>query len=94
MCKKNRQALRKLRSEYLKSAKKNKDPIGHPSIKMFGVMVEFHASTPRQFFRSCVMAVRLGNLARETSREIEKLEAQLKKIQELHSQLSGEETTS
>ena len=66
----------------------------NPCCKVFGQMIAFPCSSPRQFWRACVIVAKLGGMSNRVTKKLEKLEAQLKQINELSDQLWRDRTTS
>lgn len=60
-----------------------------PVFRMLGQNIAFPCSSPKQFYRACVIIRKLTAASDRAARKAEKLEAQLWKIHKLHDQLQN-----
>lgn len=87
--------VRKIKREYDKIARDWKfDGLSVPMLKVFGQYIAFPCGNPKHFWRAIRTVAVLCNFSDKATKKAEQLEAQLLKIQELHSQLFPESTSS
>lgn len=87
--------IRKIKREYDKMARNWKfNGLSVPMLKVFGQYIAFPNGNPKQFWRAIVTVAVLCNFSDKATKKAKQLEAQLLKIQELHSQLFPDATSS